>query len=588
MAIAKNSPLTKVFERRLWSSYPVPSFRYDQAYWEDPKGFKNRLDQAWRSRDFGVFAQLAPAYARNAAGHPKLVGRMAFSLSSNGCFEDALALLRRHSGALKDDPGYWLELARARAGTGLLEEAAAAAHRALAITPEDPEVLALLAELDTVNPLVAGLQELTEWSDFSRLAANLYDLGALERASAVIRHFLVRRLTPPKDPDELLRAVQMALAGAHPENAYAIIGDLVYAYGKGDERRVLRDALSVLSGDTDEGWAGKNDQACKHDRELRLCVVLAFLAAGRRRVAIERLSHMCERFNQDQEARLILAQATGEELLSITPVRFRGGKGRRIFDLIMFNNERELLHAKLAEEDPWVDRFVIVEANRTFTGLEKPFYFEQWKSEFSRYAKKIIHVKVDRFPSWADSAWAREFHQRDMGVTGASGRWSVDDLVMLTDADEIVDRRALEGFDGEYAALMMGAYRYYLNYHEVDSNRHTGVILRAMYLQKFGASFARNMLRSYRLTPRLMNAGWHFTSVADPAGLAAKIRSYSHQEYAHLDEAYFESVHSEITSGTADGWERCPIDDRFPAYIRENQDALAPFILPLEQTKSVG
>ena len=108
-------------------------------------------------------------------------------------------------------------------------------------------------------------------------------------------------------------------------------------------------------------------------------------------------------------------------------------------------------------------------------------------------------------------------------------------------------------------------------------------MVRAKYLQRFGVSFARNMLRSYKLTPVLDNAGWHFTSVADAAGVAAKMRSYSHQEYAHLDEAYFEQVYEAISQGAVDRHELRPIDESFPAYIRQNQDALAKYILPMRQ-----
>ena len=581
----KNSPQFKVFERALWAAYPAPSYRYDQAYWADPAGFLKAMNQSWTDQDWGKFALLGFTYMRNATPGPKLVVRLAFALVLTSRFEAAGVLLRARRAELEHEARYWRDLARADVGVGMFDEAAAALRRSLEIRPEDKEATALLAEVDAARDLTARLGQLTDWADFRRLADQLYEFGAVPRAAAVVQHFLARRLTPPEDIDDLLRAVQMTLSAIPPENVFAVVRDLQYAWGAGPERRLVRDTLDLLTGVTEESEGGASDDICKRDRELRFCMALALLAGGKRRVAMERLGRMSDRFKHDWEARLVLARATGEELLSNFRVTYRTDQTPKVFDLIMFNNERELLQAKLAEEDDWVDTFVIVESNRTFTGLEKPFHFEAWKSEFSRYAHKIVHVKVDSYPDWANTPWAREFYQRDMGAKGASGLWGVDDLVMLTDSDEIVDRRAVEGFDSDYAALLMQTYRYYLNYQLSGPLKYTGVVVRAKYLQRFGVSFARNMLRSYRLTQTLDNAGWHFTSIFDTSGVAAKMRSFSHQEYAHMDEAYFERIYEKINRKKIDGWDRVPIDEMFPNYIRENQQDLAQYILPVESTE---
>ena len=582
----KNSPQFKAFERALWAGYPTPSFRHDQAYLADRDGFLQVMNKAWKERDWAAFALLADPCLRNASLEPKLVIRLAFALSFTGRFEAAGALLRERRDELEHDPRYWRDLARADAGAGMLEEAAASARRSLELAPTDEDGLALTADLDAVLDLGRRLGELTEWADFRRLADLLYAFGAAPLAGGVVRSFLARRLSAPANLDEILVAAHLALSVAAPEDVFAIVRDLQYLWGKGPERRLMTNTLALLAGQADESDAGDFDQICKRNRDLRFGVALALLAGGKRRVAMERLGRMSDRFKHDWESRLVLARATGEEFLSTHPAAFRADQTPRVFDLIMFNNERELLQIKLAEENDWVDTFVIVESNRTFTGLEKPFHFEAWKSEFSRYAHKIVHVKVDSYPDWANTPWAREFYQRDMGAKGATGLWGVDDLVMITDADEIVDRRALEGFDADYGALLMQTFRFYLNLQQSGPTKYTGVVVRAKYLQRFGVSFARNMLRSYKLTPVLDNAGWHFTSVADAAGVAAKMRSYSHQEYAHLDEAHFDQVYAAIgLRGGAVGHELRSIDETFPAYIRQNQDALAKFILPVRETQ---
>ena len=123
-----------------------------------------------------------------------------------------------------------------------------------------------------------------------------------------------------------------------------------------------------------------------------------------------------------------------------------------------------MLDLRLAEMADWVDYFVIVEATHTFTGEPKPLHFRDNAHRFSAYGEKLLHVVVDRFPSYVQTPWARDFHQRDMAITALSGVAAPEDFVLLTDADEIVDRRAVERFDGEFACLRMNMYRFFLNY----------------------------------------------------------------------------------------------------------------------------
>lgn len=122
----------------------------------------------------------------------------------------------------------------------------------------------------------------------------------------------------------------------------------------------------------------------------------------------------------------------------------------RIFDCFPFFNELDLLELRLRELGDTVDRFVLVEANETQTGLPKPFVFEQNKARFARWADKIIHVKVT-FPADLPRAegkyarmggWEREHYQRNQIARGLETA-APDDLVIVSDLDEIVRAQAL-------------------------------------------------------------------------------------------------------------------------------------------------
>ena len=58
-----------------------------------------------------------------------------------------------------------------------------------------------------------------------------------------------------------------------------------------------------------------------------------------------------------------------------------------IYDCFTFFNELDLLEIRLNILAEHVDRFVLVEANRTHTGITKPFFFEANRARFSISSK---------------------------------------------------------------------------------------------------------------------------------------------------------------------------------------------------------
>ena len=70
----------------------------------------------------------------------------------------------------------------------------------------------------------------------------------------------------------------------------------------------------------------------------------------------------------------------------------------KFYDCFLFNNELDLLEIRLKYLWDVVDTFVIVEADTTFAGEEKPLHFKENKERFKWAESKIKHVvkKVDR------------------------------------------------------------------------------------------------------------------------------------------------------------------------------------------------
>jgi len=68
-----------------------------------------------------------------------------------------------------------------------------------------------------------------------------------------------------------------------------------------------------------------------------------------------------------------------------------------IYDCFSFFNELDLLEIRLHELDPVVDKFVLVEASKTFQGKDKPLFYDENKERYKEFSEKIIHVVVDKF-----------------------------------------------------------------------------------------------------------------------------------------------------------------------------------------------
>ena len=263
------------------------------------------------------------------------------------------------------------------------------------------------------------------------------------------------------------------------------------------------------------------------------------------------------------------------------PGKRRGA--RQVFDLFPYNGELEVLKIKLHEMAPWVDRFVLVEAASTFTGHPKPLYFEAHRDALAEFLPKIEHVVIDRFPKHAAAAWAREFFQRDEAIKALDGLWAADDLVLLTDADEVIDQRALEGFKDDVAPLRMHTFRYFLN-HRLDASgalqAGNASVWRAALLEHYGPSLARTVLAGSLAASRIENAGWHFTSIGGASEVTRKLWSYSHQENDRPDSRdHLDYLLARLQAGEREaGWDICD-PGLLPAYVRKNWNALGSLLL---------
>lgn len=111
----------------------------------------------------------------------------------------------------------------------------------------------------------------------------------------------------------------------------------------------------------------------------------------------------------------------------------------KIFDCFTFFNEVELLELRLKLLSPYVDYFILVEANVTFRGEEKPFYFNINNKIFLPYKDKIIHLKYEtEIKNTTPNDYSLEIQQRNYILEGLKTvNVNPNDLVIISDLDEI-------------------------------------------------------------------------------------------------------------------------------------------------------
>jgi beta-1,4-mannosyl-glycoprotein beta-1,4-N-acetylglucosaminyltransferase len=229
------------------------------------------------------------------------------------------------------------------------------------------------------------------------------------------------------------------------------------------------------------------------------------------------------------------------------------------YDIISLNNELDMLEIRLNILNDYVDYFVIVEATETFTGKEKPLYYELNKDRFEKFNHKIIHYVVRDTPKSFNDAdcnqyylriaassdnvandhlcWLKEFYQKEM-IKEALVNLNDDDICFISDLDEIWNYKLDFNIGDEiYKPMIKNCYINYLNVKtnevwNVETNMFTGPII-AKYSNIKNSCL--NHLRTLRKTKYVFieDGGWHFNAIG---GISKKIESFS--EHPQYTESY--------------------------------------------------
>jgi beta-1,4-mannosyl-glycoprotein beta-1,4-N-acetylglucosaminyltransferase len=116
---------------------------------------------------------------------------------------------------------------------------------------------------------------------------------------------------------------------------------------------------------------------------------------------------------------------------------------RKVYDLFLFNAEFDWLEIRLNELRDHVDYFVILESLQTFTGYEKPLYYQNSSECFSSFANKIVYHTLDTRWRWFPIKWSRErfirnsLFSRVFPSLQPPAAPNTKDVILISDLDEI-------------------------------------------------------------------------------------------------------------------------------------------------------
>ena len=291
-----------------------------------------------------------------------------------------------------------------------------------------------------------------------------------------------------------------------------------------------------------------------------------------------------------------------------------------VYDTFIFFNELELLELRLNELSDVVDRFILVEATRTFTNKPKPLYYAENKHLFSKFNHKITHIIVEDLPE-SDNPWILERFQRNCIIRGFNNM-SDDDIIMISDTDEIPRAEIVKEVinklksENKNSLIYNIIHKIYKSEFLISLFKHIGFLKHSLRktnpyvykLEQDSSWYFINMVpkinykwygtriclyRNFTFAEEIRhsghkiikNGGWHFTFMGGIERIRDKLQSFSHTELnkpEYLDKSKIIKSIQNYKIHLDDKTEliQVPLDNRFPKYILQNKDKYSALILP--------
>ena len=238
----------------------------------------------------------------------------------------------------------------------------------------------------------------------------------------------------------------------------------------------------------------------------------------------------------------------------------------KVFDCCMFFNENDIFEIRVNQHWDFVDKFIVVEAGETHTGIKKPLNFDH--ERFKPYASKIEYRSFDSFaeaikenpeyfddtsarlhdykPEWIHDSFQQNYCFKVMKELGATD----DDIALVNPVDEMIKQEAIEEAKRRFAANerfsltdrsgrvsvtdIRPIFRFGMLFYVYKFNLLSRVNECQPIVTQYGnhTKIFPSLARSVDLNthPPILDAGWHFSyhDNTDGERVLVKMKSWAH------------------------------------------------------------
>ena len=204
-------------------------------------------------------------------------------------------------------------------------------------------------------------------------------------------------------------------------------------------------------------------------------------------------------------------------------------KKSMVYDCFTFYNELDLLEIRLNVLDKVVDKFVLIESDRTYTNLKKPLYYKVNSKRYKKFHDKIIHVVVHDSPN-VSHPWIIEHFlmaAAKRGLTKAKN----EDTILISNLDEIPNPDQVSRYvnkPGKLKVFEQTFFYYFLNFASTNRIWYGPKMLTYKDFLTYQDAY---VIRHSPNSVNIKNGGWHFSYMGGIKKIREKMATGSHQEF---------------------------------------------------------
>jgi len=209
-------------------------------------------------------------------------------------------------------------------------------------------------------------------------------------------------------------------------------------------------------------------------------------------------------------------------------------KPRPIVDVVPFFNELDVLELRLRVLADVVSHHFIVQSMETHSGRPKPLSFNPEDARWRPWRDKLRNIVLPTLglPPTDENRWTRERFPREV-IPSLLEQWRDDDLVLMSDVDEIPDPGLIEDYADRvtgrtWVGFNAACYYYYLNLRV--PRPHKCIALTSVgYMKTQGGQYFRD--RAFKPPIGPVPGGWHFSYLGGVEAIITKLSSFAHAEF---------------------------------------------------------